>query len=145
MPKIKFFIQQSWLLLLSSFCFGLMIALANSAWSPIIEQNKTDKLNNLMRGLITDANTFETAIDSLEIPIQKGKTDKTNIYKALDKSGKISGFAFVAEGAGFADKIELVIAVDSKCEKFLGYKTLSSNETPGFGDKIKQSRGCSPH
>ncbi len=138
MLKIKFFFQQSWLLLVSSFCFGLLIAVANSAWLPIIEQNKKDKFDNLMRGLITDANTFEIVIEKLEIPVQKGRVEKTNVYKALDSQGKILGFAFVAAGSGFADKIELVIAVDQKCEKFLGFKTLSCNETPGFGSKIKE-------
>ena len=137
MLKMKFFMQQSWLLLVSSFCFGLLIAVANTAWLPIIEQNKKDKLDNLMRGLITDANTFEVAIEQLQIPIQKGRVEKTNVYKALDDKGKTIGFAFVAAGSGFADKIELVIAVDQKCEKFLGFKTLSCNETPGFGNKIK--------
>ena len=45
MVKIKHFIQQSWLLIISSFLFGLLIAIANAAWSPRIEQNKIDKLN----------------------------------------------------------------------------------------------------
>ncbi|MHC4734411.1 MAG: FMN-binding protein, partial [Planctomycetota bacterium] len=51
---------------------------------------------------------------------------------------KTAGFAFVGVGSGFADKIKLVIAIDSKCEKLLGFDVLSSNETPGFGDKIKE-------
>ena len=139
MLKIKHFIQQSWLLIVASFCFGLLIAVTSAALSPKIIQNEKDKLNNLMRDLISGANDFKIAIEGVEIPGRKGKVTKTDIYKALDGNGrKVVGFAFVAAGPGFADKIKLVIAVDDRCEKFFGFKVLSSNETPGFGNKIKE-------
>ena len=138
MAKIKHFIQQSWLLIVASFLFGLLIAVANAAWSPRIEQNEKEKLYSRMRKLITDANSFEIAINRVEIPGKKGKILRTDIYEAFDSNGISVGFAFVAEGPGFQDKIKLVIAVDGKCEKFFGFKVLSSNETPGFGSKIKE-------
>jgi len=135
--KIKYFIQESWLLLFMSFLFGLMIAVADAAWSAKIEQNKIAKMNNLMKGLISDANAFEVVIKDANMPAGKGQIVKTNIYKALDKKGSGIGFAFVAVGAGFGDKIELVIAVDATCGEFLGFQVLSANETPGFGDRMK--------
>jgi electron transport complex protein RnfG len=137
MSKIKYFIQQSWLLLVTSFLFGLLLAVADAAWSAKIEQNKTEKLRGLMASLISDANSFELAIQEANLPGDKGRMIKTDIYKALDKQGNCAGFAFVAVGAGFADKIELVVAVDAKCEKLLSFNVLSSNETPGFGNKMK--------
>lgn len=136
MSKIKYFIQQSWLLIVASFCFGLLIAVTNAALSPRIQQNEKDKLNNLMRSLISDANDFQIAIEQVEIPAEKGRVQTTDVYKALGDDGRCAGFAFIAVGSGFADKIKLVIAVDGKCEKFFGFKVLSSNETPGFGSKI---------
>lgn len=138
MLKIKHFVEQSWLLIAASFCFGLLIAVTNAAWSSRIIQNEKDKLNVLMQGLITDANEFQLAIEDVNVPGSKGKILKTNIYKAVDASGKNVGFAFVAVGAGFADKIKLVIAVDGECKEFLGFKVLASAETPGFGSKIKE-------
>lgn len=137
MSKIKYFIKQSWLLLVMSFIFGLLIAIANATWSARIEQNKTEKLRGLMAGLISDANSFEIAIQDANVPGDKGQMVKTDIYSALDKRGNFAGFAFIATGAGFADKIELVMAIDARCEKLLGFNVLSSNETPGFGDKMK--------
>lgn len=89
-----------------------------------------------MRALITDANNFEKALEQVPIPGKKGKIINTDIYKGLDDANNVTGYAFVAVGSGFADKIKIVIAVDDKCEKFLGFKVLSSNETPGFGSKI---------
>ncbi len=137
MFKIRHFIEQSWLLIVSSFCFGVLIAITNAAWSPKIVQNEKNQLEELQKSLIA-AKSFEAAIEGMEITDEKGRTIKTDIYKGLDANGTTVGFTFIATGAGFADKIWLVIAVDSKCEKFLGYKVLSSNETPGFGDKIKE-------
>jgi electron transport complex protein RnfG len=139
MGKIKHFLEQSWLLIVAAFCFGLLIATTNAMLSDRIEQNEIDKLNNLMGSLITDANTFDKVIEAAELTTGKGKIVKTDIYKAVDDAGQTAGFAFVAVGAGFADKIKLVIAVDGSCEKFYGFKVLFSNETPGFGSKITES------
>ncbi|MCX5633934.1 MAG: FMN-binding protein, partial [Phycisphaerae bacterium] len=135
--KLKYFIAESWLLLVSSFLFGLLIAVADAAWSAKIAQNKAEKLSGLMASLVSDANSFEIAIKEANLPGSNGQTAKTDIYKALDKQGNCAGFAFIAAGAGFADKIELVVTVDAKCEKLLGFSVLSSNETPGFGSKMK--------
>ena len=136
--KIKYFIQQSWLLIVSSFCFGLLIAAAEAAWSGKIEQNKIGKLDSLMKGLIIKADTFDLAIKDLIVPGEKGTQATTNIYKALDSAGKTVGFAFVASGMGFAANIELVIAVDPGCRQIFGYKVLACSETPGFGDRINE-------
>ena len=111
---------------------------SNAALSQRIEQNEKDKLYNLMKGLITDAGNFEIVAEAVEVPTGKGRVTRTDIYRALDGNGNSIGFAFVAAGAGFADKIKLVIALDGKCEKFFGFKVLSSNETPGFGSKITE-------
>jgi electron transport complex protein RnfG len=136
MSKIKHFLQQSWLLIASAFFFGLLIAVANASWRPRIEQNKIDKLNRLMGGLLSQADRFVPAAD-VEITTPKGKKLKSSVYKALAGANGCVGWGFVATGAGFADKIELVIAVDKDSENFAGFAVLASNETPGFGDQIK--------
>ncbi len=136
MLKIKHFIQQSWLLIISSFCFGLLIAITNAAWAPRIEQNKIDKLNRLMGGLLPKAAEFELETE-FEIKSAKGKKAKSTVYKAVSDAGKCAGWVFNTSGSGFADKIELVVAVDKDFEKIAGFDCLASNETPGFGDRIK--------
>jgi len=134
--KIKYFIRQSWLLLISSFFFGLLIAIANAAWSPAIAQNKINKLNHLMGGLLPKAERFQLQTE-LEVESAKGKKVKSNLYQAFSDAGKCAGWVFNTSGPGFADKIELVVAVDENFQNFAGYAVLASNETPGFGDKIK--------
>jgi electron transport complex protein RnfG len=135
MSKIKYFIQQSWLLIVSSFIFGLLIAATNYALSERIEANKTEKFN-LLTGTLLPGAKPELATQ-VEIDSIGGKKEKVDIYKAVTKMGECVGWSFKATGSGFQDKIELVVAVDKNFEKIAGFNVLSSNETPGFGDQIK--------
>jgi len=135
--KIKYFFRQSWLLVVASFCFGLLIAAANAAWQERILQNEEDKFNNLARQMLPDANSFEIAMENAEVDADKGKKKVTSIKKALTADGTCIGWAFKCEGSGFADKIKLVLTVDTGFERLKGFGVLASNETPGFGDQIK--------
>lgn len=136
MLKIKHFIQQSWLLIVASFFFGLLIAVTNAAWAPRIEQNKNKKLNHLMASLLPKATEFELETE-LEIKSAKGKKIKTKVYKALSEADKCIGYCFNASGSGLIDKIELVVAVDKDFEGIAGFDVLACNETPSIGDRIK--------
>ena len=132
--KIKFFFQESWLLMVSSVVFGLLLAITDAAWKPRIEQNTIDRFNRLAGGLLTEAERFESvAAEPLAIEIG-GKEIPVDVKRGLDGSGQTAGWAFVCEGSGFADKIRLVVAVDAAFDKMAGFGVLFSNETPGFGD-----------
>jgi electron transport complex protein RnfG len=135
--KVRYFFQQSWLLIVASFFFGLLIAFANAGWQGRILQNEEDKFNNLVKDMLPDAATSEVVPENVEVESGKGKNKATSVRKAVSADGKCVGWAFTCEGSGFADKIKLVLTVDAGFEKLKGYGVLSSNETPGFGDKIK--------
>lgn len=136
LTKIKFFFQESWLLMVSSVVFGLLLAATDVAWKPRIERNVSDRFSVLAKGLLAGAERFESvAADPLTIEIG-GKDVPVDVKRGLDGSGQTVGWAFVCEGSGFADKIRLVVAVDAAFEKMAGFGVLFSNETPGFGDKI---------
>jgi len=137
LKNIKYFIEQSWLLIVASFIFGLLLAITNAAWQPRIIQNEIDKFNRLAGALLTEAATFETAAEDIEVESAKGKKITTDIKKGASADGECVGWAFICEGSGFADKIKLVLTVDAAFEKLAGFGVLASNETPGFGDKIK--------
>ncbi len=140
MSKIKYFIQQSWLLIISAFCFGLLLAIASAAWSPRIEQNRINKINALAGRLIPDANDF-VPLEKLGVVIEvmslKGDKKKVDVYKAVTGE-ECFGWSFNAVGPGFQDKIELIIAVDKDFKTIAGFDVLASNESPGTGDKIKE-------
>ena len=137
MNRIKYFMQQSWLLIASSFCFGLLIAITNAGLSPRIEQNEINKRNRLVGALLPEAKSFIALDAPIEIESARGKKEKVEVYKAMSEAGECVGWSFNAAGSGFVDKIELVVAVDAKFEKIAGFDVLSSNETPGFGNQIK--------
>lgn len=139
MSKIKHFVEQSWLLIASSFCFGLLIAVTNAALLPKIEENKATKLNKLTMALLPEAKEFIKVEEEIEVELSGGKKERAKVYKALSEAGECVGWSFNASGQGFADKIELVVAVDSRFEKIAGFNVLASSETPGFGDQIKSS------
>ena len=140
MSKIKYFVQQSWLLIVSSFCFGLLLAIANAAWSPRIEQNRINKLNDLAGRLIPGAKDF-VPLEKLGVVIEvtslKGDKKKVDVYKAM-AAEKCLGWSFNAVGSGFQDKIELIIAVDKDFKTIAGFGVMASNESPSTGDKIKE-------
>jgi len=136
--KVRYFIRQSWLVIVASFCLGLLIAVTDAALAERILQNRTVKLERLMGGLLEGANTFKPACE-VAVTSPKGKTVQTQVYEALSVEGKRLGWAFNCRGPGFADTIELVTAVDARFEKLAGFAVLASSETPGFGDRIKQS------
>ena len=139
MLKIKYFVEQSWLLITASFCFGLLIAVTDAALSPKIQENKETKLNNLTADLLREAKRFVEVEEEIEVKLAGGKKERVKVYKAVSEAGECVGWSFNASGQGFADKIEVVVAVDKGFEKIAGFNVLVSSETPGFGDQIKSS------
>jgi electron transport complex protein RnfG len=139
MRSIRHFFKQSWLLIVASFFFGLLIAVTNAALSARIAWNATAKLNMLAGGLLPDAETFTPMEETLGITAPGGKPQTLQLYQAT-ADGKTVGWIFTAVGSGFADKIALVVGVDAAFENLAGFDVLASNETPGFGDRIKEDQ-----
>lgn len=129
--------QQSWLLIVASFCFGLLIAVTSAALSPRIRQNEINKRNRLVSALLPEAKDFILLDEQVIIQSLQGKKENVEIYKAMSEADECVGWSFEAAGSGFADKIKLVVALDKNFEKIAGFDVLTSNETPGFGDQIK--------
>jgi electron transport complex protein RnfG len=138
--KIKYFFQQSWLLIVAAFVFGVLIASANAAWREKIYYNlNVYKFNKLAKEVLPQAANFEDALQNMTIKTPSGKKMTTTIKKALGENGDIIGWAFICKGPGFQGEIQLILVVDKSFEKIIGFGVLSSSETPGFGDKIKNA------
>ena len=137
MVKLRYFIEQSWLLIVASFSFGLILAATNYALEPTITQNRINKLNRLARGLLPETKDFLPVEERIEIVSGRGQTEEIAVYKAVNENEECIGWSFTVGGSGFMDRIDLVVAVDAGFEKFEGYDVLMSNETPYIGDKIK--------
>ncbi|MCP4257199.1 MAG: FMN-binding protein, partial [Planctomycetes bacterium] len=114
-----------------------LIAVTSAALSPMIEQNKINKRNRLVGALLPEAKDFVPVGFEIEIESIQGQKDTIEAFRAISTEGECVGWSFNAIGPGFADKIELVVAVDKNFEKLAGFDVLASNETPGFGNQIK--------
>jgi len=132
-----FFVQQSWLLLASSFFFGLLIAMTNTALSGRIEQNKAARLNDLTKALLPGAEVFQPVAADIQVSLPDGSKEKARVFEVLSRDQQRIGWSFNAHGVGFAGPIELVLAVDKDFQKIMGFDVLASSETPGFGDQIR--------
>ncbi|MBE0537456.1 MAG: FMN-binding protein [Phycisphaerae bacterium] len=135
--QARYFLEESWLLLIATILFGVLLASLDAAWRPRIIHNEIAKFNRLAGAMLSEAAEFRTQVEALPVESGKGKTIATEIKKGVDANGRTVGWAFIAEGPGFADKIRLVVAVDAAFEELRGFGVLFSNETPGFGDKMK--------
>jgi electron transport complex protein RnfG len=135
--KIKYFFQQSWLLIAASFFFGILLAVTSAALSPRIEQNKINKRNALAGALLPQARNFVSLEAEINIESVQGQKEEIEVFKAVSDAGEIVGWCFNAAGPGFADRIELVVAVDENFQQLAGFNVLASNETPGFGNQIR--------
>lgn len=136
MRSIKHFFEQSWLLVVASFAFGLLIAVTNAALSGRIEQNRIAKFNRLAQGLLPDANEFIPIEQDIEVETLDGRSMALQISQAFTDHVS-AGWVFVIVGSGFGGPIELIVATNADFETLEGFAVLSSSETPGFGDKIK--------
>jgi len=133
--RVKLFIEESWLLIIASILFGALLALTNAAWAPRIAQNEVDRFN-LIAGSLLEGVEFQTLEEAIEITAPNGRPISVEVKRGRDKNGQTAGWAFVVVGSGFADKIRLVAVLDATFSTLAGFGVLSSNETPGFGDKI---------
>jgi len=95
---------------------------------PLIEANRQKALKEAVFQVLPQAKDFETIIK-----------DEKKIYKGLDASGQVVGYAFTGEGPGYQGIIRIMIGADPNLEKTLGIQILESVETPGLGQKITTS------
>jgi len=124
------FLKQSWLVILSSLIFGLLVSGIYGQLKPKIDEQARLKLEReMMKAFMKEAAVFESALNA----------EKTQYFIGKNAEGAVVGYAIEAEGGGFADKIRLLVAIDKPLEKLMGIGILKSSETPGFGDKIKET------
>ena len=125
------FLKQSWLVMVAALVFGLLVAFVNGKLEGRIAENARLKLERAMQGLLTEAAEFDRS-DS-----ENSGGQEMVYFVGKDGQGQIVGYAIKATGGGFADKITLLVAVDENLGEIEGIAVLATNETPGFGDKMK--------
>ncbi len=123
------FIEQSWLVLVLAVGFGGALAGVEAALSDKIAENKLNETLSQIPTLVPGADTGQ------EITID-GKT----VFRAVDGAGKFVGWVVPGRGQGFAERIELLIGLDTEARTITGLYVLAQKETPGLGNKITEGK-----
>ena len=137
-------IVQAWLVLTLALLFGASLAGIQLSLAPTIEANKINetrmKVPELIFGkaraaeMVEQNKTLETTPQTIELE-KHGATVFYSVFETrLD--GKLVGWVVKTAGQGYADRIELLIGLDSAAETITGLFVLDQKETPGLGNKI---------
>ncbi len=60
------------------------------------------------------------------------------LYRGIDASGKLVGYAFITQGPGYQGTIQLMVGVSPDLSELTGMEVLESVETPGLGARITE-------
>lgn len=117
---------------------GLLVALVYQVTFPIIAENQrvlTEKAVFRVFPEATGKRDFLITAQGGLAPAPEG-TSGDLVYGAYDAAGRLLGVAITGVGPGYAGPVKVMFAYDPACQCITGSKVLSSNETPGFGDKL---------
>ncbi len=123
--KKQNYIVDAWLVILLSLLFGGGLAGVQASLKPRIDANKLEDTLRQIPALVPGSTRGEKAAAGSAV-----------VYKALDGAGATTGWVVPASGQGFADRLELLIGIDTNGAHITGLYVLDQKETPGLGDNI---------
>ncbi|MBA3012884.1 MAG: FMN-binding protein [Proteobacteria bacterium] len=136
---------QAWLVLLLATAFGAALAGIQTKLGPVIEANKTRetlaKIPALVLGedpaaaLASQKKSLSITLRTIEIE-RNGVKKFYTVYDAFFEDGTLAGYVAKASGQGYADKIELLLGLDTEGKTITGLFILDQKETPGLGNRI---------
>jgi len=126
------YIGQAWLVIALALLYGGGLAGVQTALSGKIEQNKKAETYEVIPDLVAGADASRTE----EVTIQGEDGKDTRAYRVASSDGSHVGWVLPAGGSGFADRIELLIGLDTEVTTITGLYVLDQKETPGLGDNI---------
>lgn len=139
---------QAWLILVLALIFGAALAAVQVNLSGTIRNNKLKETLERIPELVWGAakagemGSRNPAVDITPgtVAVKKdGKTSYYHLYR-VSHEGRLSGWVIKAGGQGYADKIEMLIGLDSNAKTITGLFILEQKETPGLGNKITLPR-----
>ncbi|MEX2606920.1 MAG: RnfABCDGE type electron transport complex subunit G [Kiritimatiellia bacterium] len=117
---------------------GILLAMTYEFTKPYIARNESEALEaavfDVLPGAVSRVNyrLDEQGLQQLD----DDNVDQANLYAGIDGEGERVGFALPGEARGYADVIRVLYGYDHETRQIIGLKVLSSNETPGLGDRI---------
>jgi len=117
---------------------GLLVALVYQVTLPIIAENQRVLTEKAVFRVLPQASLKRDFVLTEQgglAPVGEG-VEGEHVYGGYDAAGNLVGVAFTGVAVGYAGPIRVMFAYDPECRCLNGSKVLSSNETPGFGDKL---------
>lgn len=124
---LKTFLRQTWLVL--GLACGLSAALA--AVDAALRDRIADQARHRLEQTVLQVVPGGTTARAMTIAEQ-------TVYRVEDAAGELRGWATVAEGRGFQDRIRVLVGLSADGRTVTGLTILDSSETPGLGDRIQQ-------
>ena len=129
---------QAWLVLLLALCFGSALAAVQVQLSDTIAANKLnetlDQVPELIWGEAPVPEALKITPGTLSVE-KDGQASSYTLYRVAQDDA-IAGWVVKAGGQGYADKLEVLLGVDTEVQKITGLFVLEQKETPGLGNKI---------
>ncbi len=104
---------------------------------PKIEANRLAEERRAIFSVLQGATDYETMVKTIDT--EKGE-EEIKIFKGLDGEGRVVGYAFIAEGPGFAAVIKMMVGLNINRETLTGLRVIEQIETPGLGSKIAEEK-----
>ena len=137
-------LAQAWLVLVLAAGFAVSLAGVQLALGPVIERNKVnetlEKVPELVLGPALAAKMAgeNQTLDILPRDVVVERSDRTKYYSVYEAryQGHLKGWVVKTRGRGYADVIELLVALSPDLRTITGLFVLDQKETPGLGNKI---------
>lgn len=116
-----------------------LIAMVYDLTQPLIRQQRLEVLEEAIFSLWPQGRAMQSlrvdAAGALSRVDAAAPTDDV-AHAVYDANQRLLGFAIIASGMGYQDRIALLYAYDAREEQVKGIRVLESRETPGLGDRI---------
>ena len=106
---------------------GAVLVFTYKYANPLILDNQKSEMEGSIFKIFPEADTYDKDI-----------IEDNVVFRVKDKSGKLLGYAFLAEGNGYQGVIKMMAGIEPDLETLVGIEILESQETPGLGQEITQ-------
>ena len=111
---------------------GAVLAWVFHLADPLIQANREKELKESIFKVLPEAKDYRKA--------EKGLAgENIVVYLGLDEDKKPVGVAFKADGGGFQGNVGVMVGLDLEYQSLKGIEILDQLETPGLGERIRET------
>lgn len=133
----KNFLVQAWLVIFLATFFGVALAAVQLTLAPKIAANRLNEtLKKVPELLLGEHSTVPLKISRRSVAAGTGGGKTIYSVFTARAGNRNVGYVVRASGQGYANKIDVLIGLDSALHKITGIFILSQKDTPGLGARM---------